>query len=448
MDLLIIVAFNLILYFPALRCQIIVDDVRNYKRHQDKDYAWSKFGWKRLWPFIRERLYGGSTFGCLWSKKIGKFTINAIEVDHLFALTIHLAICLLMYHDFHSLWAVLLYSSASLTMHTAVWLNGRRYAINILLTLLIVAFGKIWWVALPLYFITPWFHLTALFAPILFMPWWGLALAPVVLFIFRKRIIPHIKGRLEQIFECDRKYFKPTRIIVIIKTYGFYFFKMIVPGMTRVCYGFLYTWGETPEGDRDAYAFNMDFFKGICALVLSFIIPYFFQRDLWLFWAFTILSTLQWCNIICATQIVADRYVCLPNLFMCLFLSRLLPHPLVIGLVVYNVCCIRTSFRCFVNIPSMFQYHFYHCPFITLVNKEYIAFCIKTGDYIKAYTLTKECLSYNPNDFALLHAACVCAKAANDRKMAREYADRAEKHLYIGQEQTQLRWLSNFRQGL
>lgn len=449
----IIILFNLVLFFPALKCLIIVDDIRWYRKIKEGHFKLTT-GWRN----IVERLYSGGTFGVefdkkpkvwtLWGIKVSEFT--SIQIDHAFSVFLQIVICLLMYADFHSLWAVLLFASSSITTHIAVWLNGRRYAINIILVLIMVYCINLhsYWtlLALPLYCITPFFHMTAFFTPILYP--WSIPVMLLIVACFWKRIYDRVLSRINAIFECDRKYIKPRRIIVVIKTYGFYFFKMILPLQTRTCYGFLYMWGETPDGDKDAYAINWDFAKGLAALLAISLLYIFSPSNIRPYVILAFLSTLQWCNIINATQVTADRYACMPLVFMSVILAHFLPIWLMIGMISVNVTCTSQCYRMYENVQGMFDYHFYHWPNITLVNKEYIAFCIKCGDYIKAYTLTKECLRYNPTDFSLLHAAAVCARVANERKQARAYVELAEQHLYYGQEEIQKRWIANFKASL
>jgi len=475
---LIIIAFNLLLYFPALKCLIIVDDVRWYAKLKEGHLKNFK-GWR----MIIERLYSGGTFfsfedcPCIanasirvnetikakkdcpsckgagrieWTRKLFNKRISAIQIDHAFSIFLMCIICCLMYADFKSSLAVLLFASSSITTHIAVWLNGRRYAINIILVLIMVWFINIggYWtlLALPLYAITPYFHMTAFFAPVLYPL--SIPFMLILLVLFWNQIYSRVMSRLNSIFDCDRKYLKPKRIIVIIKTYGFYFFKMIMPLQTRTCYGFLYFWGETPEGDKDAYQINFDFFRGVGAIICTALLTYYTPVAIRPYVVFMALSTLQWCNIINATQITADRYICMPLVFMSVILAHLLSWQVCMVMVAINIAFTSQSYRMYENVQGMFDYHFYHWPNITLVNKEYIAFCIKSGNYIKAYTLVRECLRFNPTDFALLHAAAVCARIANERPQARAYVELAEKHLYYGQEEMQKRWIENFKRSL
>lgn len=477
---MVISLFVLCMYFPSLKCLIIVDDVRWYKRLKDgyfKTLTWD--------TFIPQRLYSGGTFFSFedcpscdkgqvhlktgdqkcprckgdgrieWQRKVFGKLITGIQIDHAFSVALMLIICSLMYADFHSIWAVLLFASSSMSTHIAVWLNGRRYAVNIIIVLLMIACFNAggWWalLALPLYASTPLFHMTAVFAPVIYPI--SIPLIVLVVALFWNDIHNKVMARLNSIFECDRKYWRWAKIIIIVKTYGFYFFKMLFPMMTRTCYGFLYTWGETPEGNKDAYKINVAFFKGVLSILLTGIGIWFLPAHYKMYGIFMALSLLQWCNIINATQVTSDRYACLPNVFMSVFVAYFLsivPHGHVVTsiIVACNIVFVSYSYRMYENVQGMFDYHFYHWPNITLVNKEYVSFCIRTGNYIKAYTIVRECLRFNPTDFALLHAAAVCARVANERATARQYCDIAEKHLYYGQEETQKKWLDNFRRSL
>lgn len=448
---LAIILFNLVLWFPSLKCLVIVDDVRWYGRIKLGHWAWKEYPkWNNFIEWIQQRLYSGGTFGIQWNQKITRWSITSIQIDHAFSIALQCLICILMYTDFNSLWAVLLWASASSTTHIAVWLNGRRYAVSIILVLLMVACINAghWWIilALPLYAITPLFHMTAFCAPILYWP-----MVPVmatILVIFWRRLSRHIENKERAIVLCSRKDYNLKRIIIVIKSYGFYFFKMLFPMMTRTNYNFLYQWGCTPEGDKDAYDFNMDFFKGLAAVILC-IGGFIYLSNIYrTYLVFMVFSTLQWCNIINSTQIVADRYIVLSNVFMQVIIALWLPWWACAGIVVANICFTSMAFRMYENIQGMFDYHMYYWPQYTTPNKEYVALCIKQGNYIKAYTLTKECLRFNPTDWDLLLAAAVCAKTANDRNQTRAYLELMESHLYYGQEELQKKWIANFKASL
>ena len=451
---LFIILFNLIIWFPALKCLIIVDDVRWYAKIKNGDLKWEH--WKtqksllKYVRFIAARLYSGGTFGIKWNQKITRWSITSVQIDHAFSMALTALIGVLIYWDFHSLWAVLLWTSASSTTHIAVWLNGRRYAVNIILVLLMVACINAggWWtvLALPFYALTPFFHMTAIFSPIMY--WQSIPVIAVVVAMFWNRLYSHYQTKEDAIVLCSRKDYNLKRLIIIVKSYGFYFFKMLFPMMTRTNYNFLYEWGVTPEGDKDAYAYNYDFAKGITSLVLT-IVAYFTVPAHYHCWVlFTFLATLQWCNIVNTTQIVADRYIVLPNVFMQVIVALWLPWWACAGIVVANVCFTSLAYRMYENIQGMFDYHFYYWPQYVIVNREYIALCIKQGNYIKAYTITKECLRFNPTSWDLLLAGAVCARCANDRPQARAYIEIMEQHLYYGQEELQKKWIANFKSSL
>lgn len=455
---LFIIAFNLAVYFRALRCTVIVDDVRWYKMWQDQEKSDIKY--PMTWRDIPKRLYGGGTFGTMWVKRVGPFLLNAIEFDHLVGIILHTISCLLMFAVLGaneiSFFGSLLYASCSTTMHTTVWLNGRRYSVNIILTLLMVGLSNMngWWSLLcyPLYAATASFHFTAFFSPVMFNnPWITIAFMSIFFFTFRQRIIEGIKSKLDQIASPEKKGFKPQRIIIVIKSFGWYFFKMIFPGMTRVIYGKFYFWGETPEGNKNAYAINTDLFKGAMAILICAVVFLLLPNAQKAMWIFMALGTLQWSAIVSASQVLADRYINLPNIFMQFFIAMAAFHffpvyavTILVAMIAVNVACLQLSFPMFQGIQKMYDYHFFHQPEVVGINREYISWMIRTGDYIKAWTMTKECLRYNPHDFALLHSTAICSKMAGDRKSARAAAELAGKHLYFGQEEQQEKWIQNF----
>ena len=127
-----------------------------------------------------------------------------------------------------------------------------------------------------------------------------------ILIIF---MLPKIQAvyfsRMNRIFNNDQKKWGSGRIIVVVKSYGFYFFKMIFPGVTLMNYPTLIQWGVTEKGNRDAYSINVDFFKGIAAFVATGLIISI--PPLRLIGLFIFLGTLQWSAIVSSARYQAAR---------------------------------------------------------------------------------------------------------------------------------------------
>lgn len=230
MELILIIATVTIFYIRTLEYSIIVDDIRQYAFVKNGDYKWRKQHKNpviSLIKNIRNKLYSGGTFGA-----------NTIY-DHAFTTALHAVTCCLIYLAFNqtttALWTSLLYAVNPINNQTAIWINGRRYQIVIILSLLAIIFKPIGYL---FYMMTPIFQFTAFFLPVLYIDISPLFLIPplISIFLMRKFIRESYQERMKRIWNNDQKLWSFNRVKVVIKVYGTYFFKMIHPGVTMMNY--------------------------------------------------------------------------------------------------------------------------------------------------------------------------------------------------------------------
>lgn len=440
---LIIIAFNLFIFFRTLRFSICVDDIRQYKRVQDGLYDE-----KLTFRGIASRLYGGGTFG---RAKAGE--APDAHVDHAFTIFLHTLASVLIYLAFGqssiSFWAAILYSCNPTNTQTSVWLNGRRYLVNVIIVLTIVILSGIkygWLACLPLYTMTGLFHVTAIFGPILFLGWFSLPAFGVFYLFFRKHINEKIARRFKDIQSKDWREFKAKRLIVIVKCYGFFIQKMLLPGTTLMNYPTLFMWGVTKEGNDDAYAYNFDFYRGIIAFLITVVCYIALPSNFRPMAIFATLAILQWCAIIPATQLLADRYTSTAMPFVMFFVAYFVQSPIVLAILTgFYTAKLWYAMEMFTDIWHYYKYQLYHAPYITTPRKDLINYLIHVGDHMKAWHYTREGLEFAPKDFSMLHRAAIAARACGSTKQAMEYLMKAEANPYLDQEESQKQWCDEFR---
>lgn len=440
--ILIIITVYLIIYFPTLKFKYITDDEEMICRIKE-----GFFKNRGIIDFIKLRLYGAGTFG-----------LNS-EVDHAFTILINMVIGVLIYIAFGSsdisFWAAILYAFNPINHSTSIWLNGRRYAINIILTLgMLLLSNKFGFegrsLAMILYLSSGLFHMTAILTPILFGPGFILAIVGCGL-IFERQIRGVIGSRMDQIAECDMKHFTPKSFIIVIKSYGFYFWRMLIPGVCALIYPDLFYWGKNIGGNLNAYKINRCFFKGVFAFVLCFLACFFIPHDD-VYWAiFTILGILQWCNFIPVLQTLADRYISAVCPFMMFFLSYFLHMtgifyiPFVIIFLIYYYFSLSTVMRMYQNIETFYEYQIDYFPQIPVPALAYIECLMLTGKMDKALAIIRNGLMENPKDFEFLRFGALFSLFKQDYDHGIVFINEAEKNLYIGQEIEQRNVLENLR---
>jgi hypothetical protein len=319
-----------------------------------------------------------------------------------------------------------------------------------------VKFG--WAYALGLYAFTAVFHMTAVFAPVLLLwkyPLIGLAIAVLVV-LNLKKFIRLLNERLKKIHDLDRRNFTPQRLIVIVKTYGYYFFKMFFPGVCAMTYPTLHFWGQTKEGNKDAYSFNIEFYKGCLAFVICIgIISYFINVQdyrILCFWVFMCLSLLQWCQIIAIFQDLADRYAGMATVFGMFFLSFFVHTyagqyaTAILGVFAgYYIAMLFIVMRMYRSEGARWEYQrhwFPQLPAPLKFENEYLIHDAK--DFPRAWVLIQDYLKHGGRDFNILFQAAKCHQAVGRYEEAKKFAMEAAKNYLLYKENIQKKLVEDF----
>lgn len=450
-EAIVIILFNILIYFRTVNYDLVMDDIQHWTRMRKSEFKLitnphKKPLWFRLYyHLIPDHLYSGTTFG-----------VN-LKIEHSFTIFLHTLNCVLMYiafgHNEISFFAAMLYACNPINNQTSIWLNGRRYAFNISFALLMLIFPLS---SIFLYPFSLLLQVTAFFTPILMAKTslWYLILFPIVCALGWKRLKGRCEGRSQTMAKGDLLTFKPSRIIFIIKSFGFFFFKMIIPGVCSMQYSDRFYWGLTQEGNKEAYTLNKDFWIGCVALVINAGIMAICPYSVKFYAIFMGLAILQWCAIIPIVQILSDRYMSLPNVFM-MFLVSYFAHflgifyiPLMIVLGIYYLIGLSVVMPMYKNLMFYYDYHFKYFPQIPWPRTLLISDLMAEGKYQLATDLTSEGLRHNSKDYNLLMWGAVMALIKHDFNNSELFLKEAEKNLYINQEESQRKEIKNMRDNL
>jgi len=449
LSVVFIVAFNLVVYWRTLKYGLVMDDMQHWKgRRENGLKGWEYFksirSGAQLKQWADERLYSGTTFG-----------LN-LRVERSFAIFLNALVAALMYlalgRNEVSLVAALLYSCNPVNNQTSCWLNGRRYILCIVLVLLMAAFPP---AAILLYPAAGLLQVTAFFSPVLLVghsPWY-LALIPAALFFTRKWIVDKISSRANAMADGDLKTFGWTRPIVIVKTFGFFFWKMVFPQVCAMQYPDRIKWGQTKEANDEAYALNSSFWIGICAFAVCAAVVFFCPGACRPWAVFMVLATLQWSAIIPVTQILSDRYCSMPNVFVMFFVSYFLHAwagvfyaPIACVLGAYYLVCLSVVMPMYRDVNSWYSYHFTHFPGLSWYRHCLISDLMNEGKKTEAYGQVVEGLYYDREDFRLLMWAAILSAIHAKPKKAIEFLGLAEKNLCLNKESEQLEEIAYLRE--
>ncbi|NJO00408.1 MAG: hypothetical protein HC880_00835 [Bacteroidia bacterium] len=423
----------LFVYQKTFKFDFSIDD-KNFINRKKREKSWQlhdKSIKGVLW-YIKYHLYGAGTFG------------DNPRNEHIFQTCLNAAACVLIYYAFGSnnvsFWTAILYAVNPINNQTSIWLNGKRYLINIIIVMLMMILGP---VGILIYPLTAFFQVNAIFAPIIYGigSWYLLLFIPVFWLICGKEIREKIKMRKSILHNDDMKTFKPKKIIPIVKLFGAYMMKMVVPGQTLMWYPTLFFWGLTEKGNKDAYAINLDFLKGCIVIALSIAGAFYFKNDIWLY-LFMILSVLQWSGFITVTQLLTDRYVSLANVFMMYFLTNITiqntgdyANIILACICTYYYQRLQITFMMYKNIWSFYDYQIFFYP----DNPKPYEFkadrlIVEKQDILGAWQIVKAGLERCPDDMKLNLLAALCMHQMGDKPSVLMYIRHAKKHPYVGQE--------------
>lgn len=435
-NILILILIVICVYARALRFGLIVDDVKHVQ-----DIKGGILVGNNILDSIRRRFYGAGTLSVGGAVNTRHEYTLSIIINAVIASLSFLAFSLFAPSDV-AFFASLLFVLNPVNNQVLIWLNGRRYAVNIILVLLMMLCAP---VGILFWLITPMFQVNAIFAPILLGGYYWL-LIPLSFLVGRSMIDKFIARSTLQPYH-ERNVVSLRRAVVIIKSYGWIFFKCLLPGKCMFVYRDLYYWGMRPSGDRDAYAFNGMFYRGLLAVGISLWGVAVLPESLVFLWVFMCLSMLQWSNVITITQTLADRYCSMGCLFMMFFLvsgvywvadvvgwSPLLAIGVIAGVYYMGL---RQVMEQYVDVEHMYNYQIYYDKEGVSARSFMASDLIKIGDVLSAWEVVKQGLRYNPTDFKMLYQCALCLFMMDKVKNRAEIAsllDRAEANVYGGEQ--------------
>lgn len=307
----IILLVNFCFYFKTLGYKYSSDDIPSSQRPKEKNK------WKNAYLVLE-----------------GHLKSNPV-IDHALTIFLHALVCVGIYLGFGknniSFIAALLFSINPANNQGSVWISGRGYVLS--------ALGMVWTLAIP--FLAPLFLLICTYsnagflAPIALIgsnhPWVVLLL-PLVWGFYWKRFSSNVKQKMDKEMFTEDKAIKPEKIVLAIKTFGFYTLLALIPFKNTFYHSFLQS--ASGCGKDKAYTMKDRFFwAGLVTLVLIIIylilIPWNMISFGLIWWC---ISLAPFCNFMRLSQEIAERYMYVPNLGLMIVLATvLINYPVAIG---------------------------------------------------------------------------------------------------------------------
>lgn len=370
-----IIIFGLAFYSPAIFYKYSVDDDRCYLWKKPKSGHIYKFGDHgrsalAILSFLRHRLMGSGT-------------IQNLCYDHLFTVILHVAVSCLVYMTFNNLAAAFMFLVHPSTNQVSVWTNGKRYGIVTLCALVALAFPP--WGMLAAC-IAPFFQITALCIPALyiFYPDYYLCVAAFVLsgVVWFPMLKAWYMNRKNKISSADLLQFKPKKLVVSVKTFGFYFIQAVISPSNDFYPDYLQGFGVKKESTRHHYKINYPFYLGLaclCVWAVAMASPIYRLPAYW-FMAFIF----PWLNFVSVTQELADRYLYCALVGACVCLSVFLGEYAWYAVIYYAVRMMYVM-PMYQSRDDFLDYQLYYNPGSP---RAYVFKCyeyLSRGEYVAAY---------------------------------------------------------------
>ena len=413
MAYLVIMLSCIAVFYRTLKYDIVVDD--DYFRHTSK---------------VNNPKYKNKILR-LHALLKGLHPVKSKKLDHVITLAIHTAVCMLIYTAFGSLAVSLLFAFNLSNNQVSIWMNGKRYGFNTILCLLsyiLLPIGGVFF-----WFLTPFFQPNAILFPLILAlkgHWWLPIIIPLGLLVGNCYLIKWAKFRSKMIPVDELKDWHPRKLVFILKTYAFYFFRGIVPVAPSMYLSYLGGYGF--DNDNTEKVYKADWITAIGGTVV-FLIPllYLYYPVImfgFMWWLITISIYNNWKTI---TVPFGERYMYLPNIGLMLGLVQVLNllHPY-LWLLVLGAYLGRLD----IYIPmytDMSRYLKHHTdvnptndtPWVFRVNQASVA-----NDVELALARVNEGLSYCPESPRLwLHKAAI-SNVLRDKELAMNCINSAKKH--------------------
>src|SRR3990167_8560003 len=318
-----IIIVNLALYIKTLRFKFVSDDFSCWKNPPVAKNAWHKLF---LQLSGQMKIYAKSIQFVRTNKKWFIAIVRKEEMEHFFALVLHIAICISIYFAFGrsqiSFLAALLYSTNPINNQGTIWPSGRGHVYSILGVLLAMAMP----LASPLFLWAGTWYTAGFLAPVALIgssKWYVLISMPLIWYIHSKKFHKAVSNKQNMETFTEDKLVHPKKLILGIKTFGFYLFLCIIPFRITFYHNFLQSSAGSMRHKN--YTLCRYFWIGFTAIATW---VYFATTSPWstLLWAFLafFITIAPFTNVVRANQEIAERFCALPNVFLMYALAQVI----------------------------------------------------------------------------------------------------------------------------
>ena len=448
----LIIVTNLALYLKTLRFKFVSDDFSCWKNPPVAKNAWHKL-WLQLSGQMK--IYAKSVHFVKTNGKLFIAIARKEEIEHLLALVLHIAVCISIYFAFGASWvsfvSAMLYSVNPMNNQGTIWPSGRGYVYPILFLLLAMAFQSIMAVPFSAVFLYAGTWYTAGFlAPLALigsMHWKLLAFMPVIWWLHSRKFVKAVKNKQNTETYDEDKIVHPKKLILGIKTFGFYLFLCLIPFRITFYHNFLQSSAGSMKHKN--YTLCRYFWIGLFALCgMIYYGVHHWDTFIWALFAFFV-TIAPFCNVVRANQEIAERFAALPNVFLMYALAQLVaPYPTVItAILAFYATRTFYTLRLYKDeywitelavAEDPHSWWAWHCRAM----KRW-----ETQSYKEALILWVMAKLISPKEFKVLMNIATCLRLLNNNQEAEEYLKLAQANIVAGQEEHSMQYIEDHRKG-
>jgi len=365
---------------------------------------------------------------------------------------VHAIVCVFIYLAFGSnnvsFLASLLFSFNPANNQVAVWIAGRNYALSGLLVLISITvpilapIALISCASLTAGYVAPLALLGSEYAYLL-------AIMPLAWYIHRKKFKTAVLVKFNTETVSEDHIIAPRKIILGIKTFGFYLSLCLVPFCITFYHSFLQSCAGNEIMKKRAYSLCRFFWIGLISLI-AFVI-YALQGWNMACWGFLwfVITIAPVCNIKRIQQEVAERYCYIPNIGLMMCLGFLLVNHPVLFAFVLGMYMTKMWFA-----MEMYRDDYYLVEFSCMEDPEaWYVWHIRghkrwdTKSYREALTMWVMALMISPKEFKLLFNIAIVLRLLKNEKESDAYLQKAIDNIVPGQEKEANEYVKMFRAG-
>ena len=379
-------------------------------------------------------------------------TSGNTKLDHGISILVHAGCSVMIYVALGlnpiALAAALLFCANPINNQGAVWISGRHYSWCGLFLLMAMSLK---WFGFPAMILAT-VHPTALFAPLGYLgsnQWYLICFLPLIWIFHYRSFKREIKARRgQETVDYDRK-FSGAKIIIAIKTYGWYFSLCCIPWAMTWYHNFMQSGAGAGNELMAKRSRKLDFFFWVGIALIAFLIYsaiWNWTAVAWGLWWYSC-AIAPYLNLFRMQQEIAERYVYVANIGVMFALANLLPLPILLVLFGFYIARLWTYLPAYTDDYWLIERGInedpsaWYCWFIR-GHKRWQQQAIREA--LNCWVMAK---MLSPHEFKILYNLAIVLKYLKQDAESLKFMDEAKAHVIKGQEKTAEHLFKEYAEG-